>query len=662
MSSAMKQLFSRMLRLSGILAGLLLSTAALNTAHADNWTQQRSVFFSAQQALNSGDISTFQQLTASLDNYPLAVYLHYLYLEPRLDRVSDAEVLQFLARYGETGHGELLRRKWLYILAKREAWPTFMTAMKGYQLDEDYVTLRCHYLTAQLRTGRSVQTLKNELFDLWLVGKSQPDACDPAFASLYSSHLITDALLWERVKLAMDNGVLGVATALSQQFSNPNNAQWVELWQTMHRSPSATLSSFNQPDSVIARTVIVHGIKTLAKDSYQQAAALWAQFRPHYAFSVEQLTEAKAALAIAAYKQDAPEAYALMTALLSKQVPDNADDDRFIAALKRLDWPAVADFVRELPADQQTDLQWRYWYARALSQTGQKDSSSGKTGRELMQDVAQARDYYGFLAAEQLGQPHKIVHQATPTSPMAEAALLKLPSMAAAQEFYQLDLMTNARREWNYMSNHVTSEQLGIAAVLAQRWGWYDRAIFTVAQAGLFDDLNLRFPLAYYDELLTGAKNQQVDLAWVYGITRQESAFMHSVSSHAGALGLMQLMPSTGRYVARRIGMRIKSNADILKVENNVMLGTAYLKQMLDSFDGNYMLATAAYNAGPGRAKRWAAENGCLPTDVWVELIPFSETRTYVRRVMFYTRIFESQLKRSNPQPLRLSLAGQCAQ
>lgn len=641
----------------GMLA--LLTVVLSLPVQANTASQQRSLFFQAENALERGDLETFQYLSNTLTHYPLYFYLRYRYLEPRLANVSDGEILQFLTAYGDTGHGDLLRRKWLYMLAERGDWAMFMRAMQGHTLDEKYVTLRCHYLTAQLNSGQSPRALKSAIMPLWLTGKSQPAACDPAFNALYRNNLLDDATLWQRIQLAMAAGELGVATAISQQFNQPSSADWVALWQTMHNAPQQTLNNFNAPDSPLARTIIVHGIQRIVNKEYEQGNEYWQTFRTRYAFTVAELSAVKAALTLAAYQQNHPQAYQLMIALLGEQMPDKLTESRFQSALKRLDWPAIADFVQELPAETQQELQWQYWQGRALMELGQRDAS-GATGQQILQKVAQKRDYYGFLAAERLGQAHQIIHAPTPTSAAEEARLLKHPSVAAAKTFFELDLMTHARREWFYITEKLTPQELAVVSVLAHRWGWYDRAIFTIAKAGLFDDLNLRFPLAYYDELLAGAKTQQLDLAWVYGITRQESAFMHSVSSHAGALGLMQLMPATGRYVARRIGINIRSNADILQLDNNVMLGTAYLKQMLNTFDGNYMLATAAYNAGPGRAKRWAEQYGCLPTDVWVELIPFDETRTYVRRVMFYTRIFESQLKRDNPKPLRLSLAGRC--
>lgn len=244
-----------------------------------------------------------------------------------------------------------------------------------------------------------------------------------------------------------------------------------------------------------------------------------------------------------------------------------------------------------------------------------------------------------------------------------KAQVMKHPCIGGAHEFYKLsqdggerEWYLNAKREWRHAIQHLPPRQQAIAIALASHWGWHYQAIMAAAKAGYYDALEIRFPLAFHSQLATGAKRQGIDLAWVYGIVRQETAFKNEATSHVGALGLMQLMPATARYVAKKIGLRLKRKQDIFVLDTNIRLGTAYLQQMLDKFDGNYMLATAAYNAGPGRAKRWAAENRCIPSDLWVEMIPFDETRKYVRRVLFYTRIFEERLQRKQLRPLRVTL------
>ena len=183
-----------------------------------------------------------------------------------------------------------------------------------------------------------------------------------------------------------------------------------------------------------------------------------------------------------------------------------------------------------------------------------------------------------------------------------------------------------------------------IAAKLASEWGWYDRAIFTMGAAHAYDDLELRFPITYRDEIEKYATKRNLDAGWIFALMRSESAFMEKVKSPAGALGLMQIMPATGKLTARKIGMKKFRTRDLLIAKKNIAIGTAYMKEMQDKFKGNYILATASYNAGPGRSVKWSPRKGCIEPDIWVEQIPFDETRAYVKRVMFYASIYDWRL------------------
>jgi soluble lytic murein transglycosylase len=469
--------------------------------------------------------------------------------------------------------------------------------------------------------------------------------------------LIDDELLWERISLVMKNGRIGLASALAKRLE-PADRVWFARWKIMHKKPAQTLAQFEKPDLHIARQILLHGIKRLARKKFEEANDYWNSFQRRYAFSIQQIGEMQRDLALASVKHKHPKALKLLTAVNKDYLNDKVSKTRFKLALRQQNWQAVADFITELSEKEQSRLKMRYWLARALEKT-----EKFSIAQRIYKALAKERDYYGFIAADHIGTTHQMQHRSIEYTQAEANDLMRNISIAGAREFYNLskrpnsksEWLLNARREWHYATTRLPRNQQAITAALAHRWGWHDRALMTAAKAGYYDDLDVRFPLAFYEPLAAAAENQGVDLSWVYGIVRQESAYMNNVRSRAGALGLMQLMPATGRLVAKRIGIKLKRTRDILDINTNVNLGTAYLRQMLDKFDGNYMLATAAYNAGPGRAKRWAAENSCMPADIWVELIPFNETRKYVRRVLFYTCIFESRLGQK-PLQLRIEL------
>ncbi|MEK8019144.1 MAG: transglycosylase SLT domain-containing protein [Candidatus Parabeggiatoa sp.] len=631
-------------------------TGLCSVQASDDFIFDRWQFSRAIKALEAKDITTFQQLTEALQDYPLYYYLRYRTLKAQLKDVSPDEIQGFLEEHRNTYFGESLRRYWLKQLAKKGDWITF----REVYTPQKTTSLQCYYVQAHLMTGSKSRMAIRDAKKLWLVGYSQPKACDPVFDYLYQNNLIDDAMLWERIGLAMKKRRLSLAGALAKHL-NLDDRIWVTRWQTMHKNPAQTLADFEAPDFSIAREIILHGIKRLARKEVDQANDYWNTFKERYAFSDQQIGEMQRDLALAAAKQDHPQAFNWLAALDENVLNDKAHETRLKFALKTQNWDAVINFIAALPDEERNRLQWRYWLARALEQN-QKYFQS----RRIYKELAQERDYYGFLAADRIGAAYQMQQNDILLTRSMEDQLMQDKNIRIAYEFYQLSQLPGerykwlpkARQEWQYLIEDRSSDQQAAAAALASRWGWHDRAIMAAAKAGHYDDLNVRFPLVFRSELAAGANSQLLDLAWVYGIVRQESAFMTDVRSSAGALGLMQLMPATARLVAKKIDLPLANKRAILDIETNISLGTGYLRQVLDQFDGNHMLATASYNAGPHRAKRWLKENSCVPADIWVELIPFTETRKYVRRVLFYTSIFEHRLGQAQ-RPLRVALAPQ---
>jgi soluble lytic murein transglycosylase len=651
----MKPVFNLVMTRQYLLLYKLIILSLVNfNIFAQELTTPRWQFQYAYEAFKNNNLEKFRQLSATLADYPLYYYLQYLSISSKLSQQPLSSIETFLTQYGNTYFGEELRHDWLKTIAQEGNWHIFL---RNY-LPSESTTLQCYYAQARLASGQQIEIALEDTKKLWLVGDSQPSTCDPLFEYLYQSPLMNDTLLWERIQLAMQNKKLSLAIALATRLS-PGEQAWFTLWQTMHSQPEPTLAAFNYPDLPITRTIILYGINRLAASQFDLASGYWEKLQREYAFSVSQIGEMQRDLALASVKQHHPSALKWLAAINKHFLNEKVSETRIKLALRQQHWLALLDFITQMPLEQREQLQWRYWLGRALEQTGRQTQA-----QKLFTQLAKERDYYGFLAADRLETEYQLNNQPIQYTPTDQAHLMKNPSIRAAYEFYQLSQLIageeqwllNARREWGYGVKQLTPQQQAIAAALASRWNWYDRAIMTAAKAGYYDDLEVRFPLAYHQQLTIAANQQNVDLAWVYGIVRQESAFMAKVRSRAGALGLMQLMPATGRSIARKLGLKLPGIQAILAIDTNVSLGTAYLRQMLDRFGGNYMLATAAYNAGPNRAERWATENNCLPADIWVEMIPFNETRKYVRNVLFYTVVFESRLGQ-RPRPVRLSLS-----
>lgn len=625
---------------------ILLSFSTLLSAHArEDFSAERKTFLQAKQALENNNIATFNQLEPSLRKYPLHYYLQYLILKGNTSNVSPNEILQFFDRYKDSPLADLLYKEWMNELQQREDWQNFEIFYPYQRLPA--ADLRCQHALIRLNQEMT-PAFREELRSLWLVGESQPKVCNSLFEYLAQTGFLTQDLLWQRIKLAMAENNPNLAMQWSNRLTDNNLHQLFVQWRRIQQNP-ATVNNFVATDNADARLIAVYGLKKLAKQNPLQAKQVLSNLKRTFAFTPAEQDDVEIEIAVQAVKKELPEALALLKALNVALLDEKTQHLFLQQLLVAGDWKGLIAFVQKLAVGTKELPIWRYWLGRAFESTGDPAMAKG-----VWQTLAQERDYYGFLAANRLNVQPKLNHKPISFSTDEERELLsQFNGLLRGLEFRLVGMEKEARKEWVAAIKTLTPRQTEIAAAIARRDGWLDRAIFTASKAASYDDLDVRFPLAYHDVFSEGAQDQSVDLAWVYGIVRQESAFMDVAVSHAGAKGLMQLMPATAKMVARSIGLKLN---DIYDERTNVKLGTTYLKQQLDKFDGNYMLATAAYNAGPGRAKSWAASNPCISPDIWVELVPFTETRNYVKYVLTYTAIYEGRLGRPIT-PIRISRA-----
>jgi soluble lytic murein transglycosylase len=306
----------------------------------------------------------------------------------------------------------------------------------------------------------------------------------------------------------------------------------------------------------------------------------------------------------------------------------------------------VRSYIEALEGNEREEPRWRYWWARATELLGE-----GEAAAAAYRALSSERGYYGFLAADRVGRAYAI--EFLPGEPSAEAiaALTARPPVRRTRELRVLGREVDARREWNLLIAGLEPAERAVAARLAHGWGWHGPAIIAAARSDSLDDLEVRFPLAHLEQVMPLAEGLGLDPAWVLAIARQESAFFADARSPAGALGLMQVMPATGRQIARWLDLRLSSDRQLLDPELSLRFGGTYLRHLLDRWQGHPLLATAAYNAGASRAERWRPTGAAMPGDLWVELVPFRETRGYLRRVLAYTVIYEHRLGRA-PVPM----------
>jgi len=617
--------------------GLLICVATgclVGAAQAANLPQQRQAFLQAEQALRGGQNGDYQRLKHSLQDYPLLPYIEYAELPGNLSGSNGDLVRRFLNRYPDGPLTDRLRSAWLLQLASQQRWREFLDFYQPSKSTE----LRCHHLAALIATGQREQAF-SQVEPLWRVGRSQPDACDPVFDAWIGAGRVTARLAWARIALAIDAGESGLARYL-KRFLNTGDQAWVERWLQVRANPGLILGAgeFSSPHPW-REAILVSGLERLAHQQPQRTPDAWEILKRRYRFDAEQQTAARHAVALAYLRFLQPEALERLAGVDGADDPD-IQRKRILLALEKNDWVHVLSWIDALRPADRASAQWRYWKGRALQQLGRRGEA-----QTLLAQVAQDRTYYAFLAADRSGQDYYLVDKPLQVDPALLRRMANQGSALRAQELLALGRTTDARREWRSLTRDLDAGSLKVAARLAADWGWRDQAIFTLARSDSWDDLALRFPLEHLDLVNRQASENGIQTPWVLAVMRQESAFAEDAQSPVGARGLMQLMPATARQVAQRLGQSRPDGMDLFRPETNIPLGAAYLSQIYQRLDRHPVLATAAYNAGPGRVAQWLPDR-TLDADIWVETIPFRETRTYVQRVMAYAVIYEKRLGR----------------
>ncbi len=600
---------------------------------------ERERFLDAYHAFQKEDYARGRTLSAGLEGYVLYPYLEYAMLDHELERTPAEKVRAFMSADGGSVLGEQLRADWLTLLARRQARDDFL---RDYRPQRD-PALRCHYLDARLASGWR-EELRGDLLSLWAGDEVLPKSCDAAMAALleHSDHAAAADLRWRRAVALARNNHAKEAAALANSLPAADR-RWLALWREMRAKPEATLGDAAlEADHPRVRDIVREGVERLASRDADQAHARWQRLRGRYAYSDGERGAITAAIAIAAARQRLDNAARFLDEVPAGAITDKVQLAQLMTALQRRDWRRLRQWTERPPAPDMDALCWRYWHARALEETGDTAAAHAE-----YQALAQEHDYYGMRAAERLGVFYTITHRPLERPTEEVESFLKQPAVQRALELRRLGLSTEARREWQYAIQPLDAQGLGVAAIAAYQQGWYDRTLLALNKAHEYGDLELRYPLPYKPLLEQAAETHGLELPVLYSLIRSESAFSEDIRSSAGALGLMQLMPATARQTARKLKYPYRGKNELLSPKTNVFLGSTYLRAMLDRFDGNLAMAAAAYNAGPRRVLQWLPEDHCTPAEIWVDTIPITETRRYVRSLLYHAAVYEMRLKQA---------------
>jgi len=602
--------------------------------------RQRAVFLEARQIARKGKLSALKPLLESLTDYPLRSYIEYEALLAR-PYSSDEAVQAFIENHPNFPISAQLRRAFADYRRDQDRSESFLRFHQPDDADVENQCFRASALWALERTQAAMAATQA----LWLHGRSQPKRCDKAFSRWRRAGGLTQALAWKRYELAVLAGENRLAAYLERTLSEDQRTlarQLTRLRQRPTRADRYETVDFNDPEQ---QALADSALKMLIKKRPAEALHLIADLKDSGRLAPAQALEYDYAAALRLIREDN---LTVNDAVIPAALKTNPDliEASLIQLIKAGRFNALSTLLSQLPASAQGTLRWQYWQARAdLSSPGIAGRESARVSFERL---ASERDYYGHLAALWIGIPGSLADQSTTIAP---EKLLDLAAAPTAQRIYELRALgetLEARREWFQLIKPFSNTELRIAAALASQWHWHDMAIATLAQAKAWDEVLERFPRPYAERFTEAARTQGVPVTLAMAVARRESGFWTDARSPVGAQGLMQLMPRTAQSVAKSIDLDSPANLVLTRADTNIKLGTAYLGQLLQRFNDNRILALAAYNAGPSRAKKW--HTNPQPIDAFIEGIPFAETRAYVKAVLLYAAIY-AQLK-GLPEPL----------
>lgn len=599
------------------------------------WANQDADFLAIRDAYRKGDRVQLEKRISHFPKTALEPYLTYYQL--RLDWDAPEKQLaikSFLLRSQDSPIIDAFRNDWLKHLASQQRWKEFADEYPR-RINEDG-ELACHALQYRHNMGESGAL--GEAKKKWLNGNELPQSCETLFSLAIAKGLINEHDLWARLRLSLETGNLTLARRLIAQLPAKHSTEFSGLEMAANNPLKYLTSLKSEKRHEGERLLSIHALIRLAKQSpmlafehWQKIASLFPESERHYFYGQ---------LGYTAARQLDENALGWFKAAEDIELSEQQLAWRTRAALRAGDWHEVWGSINSMSPQQQRDAAWRYWKARALRALGRPHAAES-----LLAEQSREYNFYGQLAAEELGisvaSTFGLEHLQLEHSEIEKMA--RQPAVQRVIALYGMDLRNDAAKEWSWFCGKLNDRELLIAAEVARRNEMIDRAIHAADRTSALHDFNLRYPAPYRESLREHVTEFGLDEAWVYGLMRQESRFVTQAKSNVGAAGLMQIMPATARWVARKLNMSHYRNDLIHQLDVNLKLGTFYMKNVLNSLDSNPVLASAAYNAGPGRARHWRG-NRPLEGAIYAETIPFDETRDYVKKVMsntsYYARLF----------------------
>jgi soluble lytic murein transglycosylase len=611
------------------------------TASADE------AFLALRDAVRRDDGARSSELSTLLANYDIPSYVDYYRLKSHFRNASESEIRDFLVRYDGSAIADRLRNDWLLDLGYRRDWQKFDEQYPHFALNDDF-QLKCYALTSKALKG---QPVADDARALLVSPKDYGDACNGLIATLAENAQFNSNDLWAQVRLAAETNAASVARRTAALMAVPD----ASLLQALEVPAVALAHGVGSGRNGHELYLIALG--QLARSGPPgQAQAAQALLATGTLTAMEQAI-GWAQIAHPASVKLSPEALGFWRRANGAPLSPEAQQWKVRTALRAGDWGLVKATVEAMPVALRADPAWTYWLARALkADGGPADSEDALTAQALLHSIADQTNFYGQLALEELGQKITIPPAGQALTPTEIAPMASNPGFRRALKFFSLGLRFEGTREWNWELRRLSEREHLAAAEFARQNNILDRMVSTSDRTKSEFDFTQRYPSPHHDIMRPATQSLGLDKAWVYGLIRQESRFIMNARSSVGASGLMQLMPATARYVAHKIGLGNFVPGQVNDVSTNILLGANYLNMVLTNLDGSQTMATAAYNAGPGRPRAWRASlTRPVEGAIFAESIPFTETRGYVKNVLsnatYYAALFDNK-----PQSLRARL------
>jgi len=625
------------------LVSLIIATASvcLSDAYAGSsaLVSDDDRFMALRDAAFHDDPSGAEQHAAALTQYDIPSYVEYYRIRSHLIKAPYSEIRDFLSRYEGSAIADRLRNDWLLLLGRRGEWELFDQQYPLFVVADDN-QLRCYAL---LSKATKQQKVANEAKSLMSAPRDFGEGCYSLLNYLSANGQFTQADLWTEMRMAGENGAQPLALRIGKLLDIPEK----KIAQVFEK-PAKFIK--NGPDkSRASHELYIVALGRAAKQDTGDAAENLLRFSAR--LNESERANAWAQIALQSALKLEPEAVAYWTRADGASLSNEAYQWRVRTALREVNWKQVKNAINAMPAALRNEPVWIYWLGRALKAEGRNEEA-----RQLFSSIADQVQFYGQLAMEENGQKIGAPILSKPVTAEEIAPLEKNPNLQRALRFYAMNLRTEGTREWNWELRKLTERQHLAAAELARKNNLLDRMVNTSDRTKSELDFSQRYPTPFNDSMYKTTQALGLDMAWVYGLIRQESRFIMSAKSHVGASGLMQVMPSTARYVAKKMGLGNFLPNQVNDVDTNIALGTNYLNMVLTDLGGSQALASAAYNAGPGRPRAWRAKlTRPVEGAIFAETIPFNETRGYVKNVLsnatYYAALFEKK-----PQSLKARL------